>query len=282
VKYSLRSLMATAVLVPLLAAVGCTRVDAGSSDSSSTADSPSLASETAEPTPEQVKSLAGRYAHYDVVAYQSTDMKTLIISYGFTDLAMKQGSLFATESFCHAEHRSDQPIETTISDAATSAIQPVPTKVEVSLRNAKLHLERPPSPTGIGIEFEDPVNDKLPTDPNDPRAVDDDGDGKPGITVSIKVTDELQGELYIARREIFQYQVTQQKNLSLLGTVTDNSEQLILGASNPIFITRSEWLQVPDLNKSPILLVPVDQNWDCAKLMGQSPTIFPAVPQVDW
>jgi hypothetical protein len=242
----------------------------------------SAEAEPNEPTAEQVESLAGRYAHYDVVAYQSTDMKTLIISYGFTDLAMKDGSLMATESFCHAEHRGDQPIETTISDAATRAIKPIAAKVDVSLRNGKLHLKRPPTPTGIGIEFADPANDALPTDPNDPRTVDDDGDGNPGITVHIKVTEEFQGDLYIARREIFQYEVTQQKNLSMIGTVTDNSEQLIIGASNPIFITRAEWIQVPDLNKSPIVLVPVEQSWDCEKLMTQSTEIFPEVPVVDW
>ena len=250
--------------------------------SKSNADAASPAAQSGEPTPEQVESLAGRYAHYDVVAYESTDMKTLIISYGFTDLAMEDGSLMATESFCHAEHRGDQPIETTISDAATSAIKPIAAKVDVSLRNGKLHLQRPPTPTGIGIEFADPANDALPTDPNDPRTVDDDGDGNPGITVHIKVTEEFQGDLYIARREIFQYEVTQQKNLSMIGTVTDNSEELIIGASNPIFITRAEWIQVPDLNKSPIVLVPVEQSWDCEKLMTQSTEIFPEVPVVDW
>jgi len=266
----------------LLISGACSSAQTKSEGSSTTAGSGSAASASNEPTPEQIESLAGRYAHYDVVAYQSTDMKTLIISYGFTDLAMKGGSLVATESFCHAEHRGDQPIVTTISDAATSAIKPIPTKVDVSLRNGKLHIERPRTPTGIGIKFADPANDALPTDPNDPRTVDDDGDGNPGITVHVKVTDELQGDIYIARREIFEYQVTQQKNLSLIGTVTDNSEQLIIGASNPMFITRSEWLQVPDLNKSPIVLVPVDSDWDCEKLMNQSAEIFPAVPVVDW
>ena len=279
---SLRQLAAPAVVFVLLGSAACSSADAEAEGSTTRADSAATADESVGPTPEQVESLAGRYAHYDVVAYQSTDKKTLIISYGFTDLAMKDGSLMATESFCHAEHRGDQPIETTISDAATSAIKPIAVKVDVSLRNGKLHLKRPPTPTGIGIEFADPANDSLPTDPNDPRTVDDDGDGNPGITVHIKVTEEFQGDLYIARREIFQYEVTQQKNLSLIGTVTDNSEQLIIGASNPLFITRAEWLQVPDPSKSPIVLVPVEPSWDCEKLMTQSPEIFPAIPVVDW
>ncbi|MTA64056.1 MAG: hypothetical protein F2518_06905, partial [Actinobacteria bacterium] len=160
---SLRQLAAPAVVFVLLGSAACSSADAEAEGSTTRADSAATADESVGPTPEQVESLAGRYAHYDVVAYQSTDMKTLIISYGFTDLAMKDGSLMATESFCHAEHRGDQPIETTISDAATSAIKPIAVKVDVSLRNGKLHLKRPPTPTGIGIEFADPANDSLPT-----------------------------------------------------------------------------------------------------------------------
>lgn len=32
--------------------------------------------------------LAGRWAHYDIVAYEDPIMKTLIISYGYTDFAV--------------------------------------------------------------------------------------------------------------------------------------------------------------------------------------------------
>lgn len=226
--------------------------------------------------------LAGRYAHYDVVAYESADMKTLIISYGFTDLDVVDGELTATESFCHAEHRSDQPIRTTMSDAATSAIKPVPTPVELSTVDGRTRLQRPETPTGIGIELADPANDPLPTDPDDPRIVDDDGDGNPGVTAHIEVSDDLQGDLFIARREIFAYDVVAQDDGSLTGTVSDHSEQLIVGASNPMFITREPWVQVADRSKSPIILKPVGRDWDCERLMAESPGLFPPPPVVDW
>lgn len=227
------------------------------------------------------KRLAGRYAHYDVVAYQSVDMKTLIISYGFTDLRVKNGVLMAHESFCHAENRSDQPIETTISDAATSAIKPVSVAVTLSTSDGRTHLHRPETPTGVGIHLSDPANDVLPTDPADPRIADDDHDGKPGITVHIKVSDAVQGDLYIARRERFAYDVTEDHG-SLRGTVTDKSEQLIVGASNPIFITKAGWLQVPDLSKSPILLTKVSDDRDCEWLASHRADLFPKPPVVDW
>ena len=138
------------------------------------------------------------------------------------------------------------------------------------------------TPTGVGIHFADPAHDTLPTDPADPRVADDDHDGKPGITVHVNVSGSLEGDLYIARRERFAYDVTEQADHSLTGTVEDHSEQLILGATDPVFNIRSDWTQMPDLTKSPIFLKPVGKNWDCTRLMAARATLFPPAPKVDW
>lgn len=260
-----------AIVVPLL---GC-----GSSDSEQAASAETTAP-AADPAAER---LAGRYAHYDVVAYESTDMKTLIISYGFTDLAVVDGELQATESFCSSEHRSDQPISVQMSDAATSAIRPVPTTATLTTDDdGRAHVSRPATPTGIGVRLEDPANDPLPTDPDDPRIADDDNDGNPGVTAHITVSDALEGDIFLARREIFAYEVDEQADGSLTGEVTDNSEQLIIGATNDAFLTQAEWIQYPDLAKSPIILIPVDEDWDCERLMAERDALFPPTPEVDW
>ena len=226
--------------------------------------------------------LAGRYAHFDVVAYQDPLMKTLIISYGFTDLTDEDGTLVAKESFCSSEHRSDQPIQVTLSDTATQAIKPVPTPVTLTVENGRARISRPETPTGIGVTLADPAHDPLPTDPKDPRVTDDDGDGKPGVTSTIKVTDTFGGEIYIARREIFAYVVDEQADGSLTGTVSDHSEQLVLGASNDAFLTQAQWTQYADRSKSPIILIPVDAGWDCGRLMAERARLFPPTPVVDW
>ena len=226
--------------------------------------------------------LAGRYAHYDVVAYDSSLLKNLIISYGFTDLTVKGDRLIAHESFCHADQTTDQPIMTTISDAGTRAIKPVSIAVTLSTKDGRARLHRAETPTGVGIHFADPAHDTLPTDPADPRVADDDHDGKPGITVHVNVSGSLEGDLYIARRERFAYDVTEQADHSLTGTVEDHSEQLILGATDPVFNIRSDWTQMPDLTKSPIFLKPVGKNWDCTRLMAARDTLFPPAPKVDW
>jgi hypothetical protein len=238
---------------------------------------------TTAPTEPLGAELVGRWAHYDVVAYQDDLFKTLIISYGFNDFSLVDGRIVDQAQFCFSEQRTDQPIETSFSDAATQAIKPPPTPIEVDVVDGVLRIRRPATPTPVGIRLDDPANDPLPTDPTDPRIVDDDGDGKPGVTVSIRVSDDLTGELYIARREIFAYEAFLTEPDVLTGTVTDDSEQLVIGASDPMFaITPANWGQYPDLGKSPIILKRVTPEWDCERLAAERDRLFPPTPTVDW
>ncbi len=227
--------------------------------------------------------LVGRWAHFDAVAYEDGVLKTLIVSYGFDDFTEVDGRIVDSTQFCFSEQRTDQPIETSLSDAATQAIRPPATPVEVDVVDGVLRIRRPATPTPVGIRLDDPARESLPTDPDDPRIVDDDGDGKPGITVTIRVTDELTGELYIARREIFAYEAMLVEPDLLTGTVTDRSEQLVIGASDPVFAgSGTSWVQHPDPTKSPIMLVRVDEDWDCDRLRAERDDLFPPTPDIDW
>lgn len=226
--------------------------------------------------------LVGRYAHYDVVAYEDVSMKTLIISTGFSDLERRDGVIWNQMTFCHADTVTDQNIDVSISDTATQAIKPIATPVEVTEVNGTLHVSRPATPTGIGIKFENPADDALPTDPKDPRIIDADGDGNPGVTSTVKVSEDLQGEIYLARREIFAYDVTQVDPDRLVGSITDNSEQLILGASNPAFLVAAQWKQLDDPDRNPVIWQRVDDDWDCARLARERDRIFPPNPKADW
>lgn len=232
--------------------------------------------------PDGAEGLVGRWAHFDAVAYEDDVFKSLIISTGFSNLEIRDGVLWNQQRFCHAEMANDQGIDTSISDAATSAIIPVDTPVEVTLDDGRLRVVRPETPAPIGIDLADPANEVLPTDPDDPRIIDSDGDGNPGVTAHIRISDEIEGDLYIARREIFHYDVTQESEDRMVGTITDSSEQLVLGASNEIFITPAQWEQVPDSSRNPVIWQRVDETWDCERLAAERDEIFPPDPVVDW
>ncbi|OQC07633.1 MAG: hypothetical protein BWX80_00928 [Candidatus Hydrogenedentes bacterium ADurb.Bin101] len=117
-------------------------------------------------------------------------------------------------------------------------------------------------------------------DPADPLIKDDDNDGKPGVTVFITLFGLIRGEIYIARREIFQNDLTLYSDGSLRGSVRDDSEQLVVGASLDILNAPNNPDQWPDPGLNPILLIPIPEDIDtCEELMAHREAFFPPEPE---
>ncbi len=117
--------------------------------------------------------IVGRYAHYDVVAYEDTTtrttMRTFIISYGFTDFYLEDDKLMQSDRFVHAEQKlSKKNAKSVFSDEAVQAIKPRVQEVELFRENGIWHIHRPETPSLLGIEG-DPLK-PLSTDPNGPQS----------------------------------------------------------------------------------------------------------------
>lgn len=231
---------------------------------------------------EAMAAMAGHYAHYDIVAYEGATangpLATFIVSYGYTDLVIEGDELVAYDTFCHAEYIANQPFETIFSDAATQAIQAPGAVCDVYEEHGEWKLYRPATPTLNGIGG-DP-NVPLSMNRNDPLISDDDHDGKPGVTVVVRLFGFIEGEIYIARREIFANAMTLYPDGSLRGNVIDDSEQLIIGASLAILDTPNNPPQRRDPGLNPIILIPVSDDVDtCVELMERRDTLFPPEPR---
>ncbi len=229
-----------------------------------------------------METVAGHYAHFDVVAYEDTStatpMKNFVVSYGFTDFYIEAGRLYQKDIFVHAEHIINQPyVSSSISDAAVQAIRPRIQEVELSFSDGRWHIYRPPTPSLLGIAGDASL--PLATDPDDPDIVDADGDGKPGVTVRITMLGLFSGELYITRREIFTNYLSLYDNGILQGHVVDDSEQFVIGASLDILAQPSNALQHPDSGLNPIILVPIDPAIDTPEeLLALKHKLFPVSP----
>ncbi len=68
----------------------------------------------------------------------------------------------------------------------------------------------------------------------------------------------------------------------LEGTITDSSEQLVLGASDDIFLTPAQWVQIDDPARNPVIWQRVDDDWDCDRLAAERDDLFPPNPDTDW
>jgi hypothetical protein len=243
-----------------------------------------LASETDERVPREafVQEVAGRYAHYDIVAYEAPlpmrTMRSLVITYGFTDFHVEGETLIESETFCHASYKANLPISTQVSDAFTRAIIPRSTPVELRPHGESWMIWRPETPTPLGVDLAD--GEPLATDPAHANPRDDDHDGKQGVTVHMQLFGLIPAEMYIARRERFAYELTPQESGKLTGVVHDQSEQLVLGASHRWLKRQTFTRQDPDLRRSPILLVPVGEDYDCDRLMAERNSLFPPEPRV--
>ena len=227
--------------------------------------------------------IAGRYAHYDVVAYEDLDakpvMRTFIISYGFTEFFEQDGNLIQRDRFCSADHKmSFKTVRTRFSDEATQAIIPVDKAVDLSLENGQWQIVREATPTLLGIKG-DP-NLPLSRDKNDPNIVDSDGDGKPGVTVRVTIGGIIKGKIYITRREVFKNIMTVQTRNRIQGTIVDRSEQFILGANLGMLNKPSDPVQNSDPQMNPLILTRLpDEIQTCEQLMDNRDELFPPAPE---
>ncbi|MCG8673120.1 MAG: hypothetical protein MI867_27270, partial [Pseudomonadales bacterium] len=138
---------------------------------------------------EDMLAISGNYAHYDIVAYSGSTpngpLNTFIVSYGFTRFDIEGDQLIQRDKFCFSEQKSNQPFVSSFSDEATQAIIPIPVAVEVTNDGQSLSVYRPQTPTLLGMEGN--PNEPLPMDKNSELIIDDDGDGKPGVTVDLNL-----------------------------------------------------------------------------------------------
>lgn len=230
-----------------------------------------------------LKEIVGHYAHYDVVLYEDTTtrtvMRTLIVSYGFTDFYLEDGRLMQADRFIHAEQKlSRKNARSSLSDCAVQAIKPRVQEVELFRKDGRWHIYRPESPSLLGI-VGDPSK-PLSDNPLDPKITDPDNDGHPGITVHISVGKFFSGDIYLIRREIYSDHLTLNLNGTLSGYVIDRSEQFVLGASKRILKQKSHNVQHPDKGLNPVLLIKIDPGINNAsELMKIRDSIFPKEPE---
>ena len=177
----------------------------------------------------------------------------------------------------HADTVMDQAVEVSISDAATAAIKPIATPVEVTEVDGRFRVVRPATPTGIGIVLEDPANDALPTDPADPRVIDADGDGNPASPPRSRSRGPPGRDLPRPSGDL-RLRPDPAEPRPARRVDHRRSEQLILGASDPLFLATAQWEQIDDPTRNPVIWQRVDAGWDCARARRRARRAVPAEP----
>lgn len=130
-----------------------------------------------------------------------------------------------------------------------------------------------------GVEFgpgEDWEIEPLPTDENDPRVIDQDGDGNPGLTVLVDAG-IVSGEVYVIQRGADRFDGELDGQNRIAGLMQWEDEQEILGASNSgLLLFEPQSRPNPDEAASYFEMIRLGENTtDCSELISQKDEIFP-------
>lgn len=125
----------------------------------------------------------------------------------------------------------------------------------------------------LGARLDDPTNDALPADADDPRVTDPDGDGNPGVTV--EVSGFVSGQVYVVQRLVRGLRGTAAPDGRATGTVIGAGDQVVIGASNAILKTFTPRFEYnPDAKRNTFVWVPVPDGSTCESVLAGRDRLF--------
>lgn len=172
------------------------------------------------------------------------------------DLTSDGGRLKGNGTLCDLEVDSGSELVSTILPAAFRKVLPPPhLDALIDVEDGALHLTQARRTVIVGARLESPESEKLPTKASDDRVIDEDGDGKPGVTV--RVEGIVNGSIYVVQRSWTRLDGSFLSDGSFGGKLFHGSEQVVLGSSSPFLgsppkakaVPEKSWFRIARLDK---------------------------------
>lgn len=232
-----------------------------------------LASDTLRQlTPERETAVLGTYAQRLIFSNISElpivgKSRTVASSDRIVQLVKDGDAYKLLERTCRLRVESDGPLKVSFSDQSIQALAPTVSTVTVNEGAEGLVITRPAQAEIIGAQLND-LNEALPLKESDPRVVDADQDGKPGLTATAEAG-PLKGQLYMVQRSISSYEAREQEAGVYSGLLQDKTEQVVVGTSSFLLNAAKGKLALtpdPDPNQSRVLFIKAEETIGCADL----------------
>lgn len=161
-------------------------------------------------------------------------------------LSMKGERLVGRGKLCSLEIDSSSALVRTELPAALVRAMPAP-EVDARIRSqgGEVTFTQPSRTIVLGAKLEDAERDELPTSKNDSRVYDQDGDGKPGVTVRVRGI--VSGEVYVVQRSSSSLAGRRTPG-GFSGSIRFSSQDVVLDASSGLLRRRTNTR--PDLERS--------------------------------
>lgn len=175
---------------------------------------------------------------------------------------------------CGVEVDSGTPaVKEVLTDAFVKALGPLQRTAELVAGENGWELRQPKHFELHGVKLSDAQNELLPVQADDPRVVDEDGDGKPGLT--IRIAGLVDGEIYVVVRDIHETRAQVVSDKELKGLIDWTKDQNVLGSDNPI-LADNPTKSVPnsDASASYVRMLKVDSESNCVWLVSNHKALF--------
>jgi len=137
-------------------------------------------------------------------------------------------------------------VNTEIPALFMAALRPLPRTATLSEDGDEIVFAQPPYLEVRGAVLENAQADELPTDPDDPRVFDQDGDGHPGMTVSVKILGIIEWQTFVVQRVRYSLRGTVVGPDRVEGRIEWSDEQTVLEATNALLKADTIGIPNPD------------------------------------
>jgi hypothetical protein len=189
-------------------------------------------------------------------------------------IAQLGDSLSLAAAYCSSDFDNGPALTTVVDQAFVSALGVVTAEASVSASGSATRFTQPPSTELHGVRLENPETDPLPTSADDPRVFDQDGDGKPGITVHACAFGAITGDVYVVERLCTRLEGQVVSPDRIEGRIVGTVEQVILGATNALFLGSILSRPDPVSAHSYFILQRVSPAWVCGDLPLRRADLF--------
>jgi hypothetical protein len=184
-------------------------------------------------------------------------------------------SLVMFDRYCFTVIEESSPLaKTEIPDAFMRSLRPSPRTATLHEKEGEFILVQPPYIELRGTLLDNPASDELPLDPEDPRVIDQDEDGFPGMTVNVTLLGLMQAQIYVAQRVQYQLRGVVTSMDRIEGLIGWTDEQVILAATSPLLMAGAESVADPDPTKHLFVMLRTQEQWTCEWLRENWRALF--------
>ena len=189
-------------------------------------------------------------------------------------ISQSKTTLKTSATYCTATFDNGPSLTTAINETFMRSLDAVVAQANVDESEDPMCFVQSWTVELHGVDLDNPELDSLPTDANDPRIFDQDGDGKPGITVKARALGFISGDVYMIERLRIRLDGEVVSPDRIEGQIEGTVEQVIIGATNRFFLGPIQSRPDPVSTHSFFILKRIDPAWTCEDILAHREELF--------